>query len=443
MRNVPVLLSSKKKDYRNFTALLPRTIDAERLLNYHRGMHNILKSALMAVVFLVASPVWGSGDEPDRMSQRWASSFAGQEWQVSPKPAETSLYQASLTPTVNASPIAPASVRDLTLDTDRPGTQGILASTTWLKGAFSTETEFAANQGGTVDFRNGLPADAGDDPSILMMRLGVIGSTEFVRYGVTYRKAGQAFYQGSDQDLREAWGEWKNGAVAIRSAIGQQWNNVEDDPARARVEQGYNRVGFSWNKPAWPHFELTYAQNAVNSTLNPVGVSPQKANNHTVETAIGYTGEAWDARLASSYGLASDLRRQGAESHVQTQTLTASFRPANTLTIAPTLGYRAEQQEWSGARIDSPSASLAMNYKQSQLGISLMGNYSGMRSSDRLIDLDNVGGKGILTWGLEPVRDWKPLLSLEAGYNLQVNRLMPSVQTEDISGLLRLVLATL
>jgi hypothetical protein len=102
-----------------------------------------------------------------------------------------------------------------------------------------------------------------------------------------------------------------------------------------------------------------------------------------------------------------------------------------------------EQQEWSGARIDSPSASLAMNYKQSQLGISLMGNYSGMRSSDRLIDLDNVGGKGILTWGLEPVRDWKPLLSLEGGYNLQVNRLMPSAQTADISGLLRLVLATL
>lgn len=77
-----------------------------------------------------------------------------------------------------------------------------------------------------------------------------------------------------------------------------------------------------------------------------------------------------------------------------------------------------------------------------RLGISVMGNYSGMRSSDRLIDLDTVDGKGILTWGLEPVRDWTPLLSLEAGYNLQVNRLMPS-QTEDISGILRLVLATL
>jgi len=407
------------------------------------GMHHILKSAVMAVVLLVASPGWGGEDERDRMSQRWASSFAGQEWQIDPKPPETSLYQASLTPTLYESPMAPASVRDLTLDADRPRTQGILGSTTWLKGAFSTETEFAANQGGTVGFPNDLPADAGDDPSTRMMRLSVTGSTEFVRYGMTYRKAGQAFYQESDQDLREAWGEWRNGAIAVRSAVGQQWNNVEADPARARVEQSYNRVGLSWNKPGWPHFALTYVENAVNSTLNPVGVSPQKADNHTVEAALGYTGAAWDARLASSYGLATDLLSHGVESHVQAQTLTASFRPANTLTIAPTLGYRAEQQEWSGARIDSPSASLAMNYKQSQLGISVMGNYSGMRSSDRLIDLDNVGGKGILTWGLEPVSDWKPLLSLEAGYNLQVNRLMPSAQMEDISGLLRLVLATL
>jgi hypothetical protein len=398
------------------------------------GMHNILKSALMAVVFLVASPVWGSGDEPDRISQRWASSFAGQEWQVKPKPAETSVYQASLTPTGDASPIAPANVPDLKLDTDRPRTQGVLASTTWLKGAFSTETEVAANQGGSTE----------DDPSTRMMRLGVTGSTEFVRYGLTYRKAGQAFYQESDQDLREAWGEWRNGAIAIRSTVGQLGNNVEDDPARARVERRYNRLGLTWNKPGWPHFVLTYAENAVNSALNHVGVAPQNANSHTVEAAFGYGGAAWDARLASSYGLETDLLRREAESHVQTQTVTASFRPVNALTIAPAFGYRAEQQEWSGARIDSPSASLAMNYQQSpRLRISAMGNYSGMRSSDRLIDLDTIGGKGILTWELEPVRDWTPLLSLEGGYNLQVNRLIPSAQTEDLSGLLRLVLATL
>lgn len=124
--------------------------------------------------------------------------------------------------------------------------------------------------------------------------------------------------------------------------------------------------------------------------------------------------------------------------------MTASFRPLDNLSITPTLGYRAEEQEWSGARMNSPSASLTMKYQQSQrLTLTAMGNYFGTRSSDKLVDLDMIGGKGVLTWELEPVRDWKPQLSLEGGYNLQVNRLMPSAQTENLSGLLRLVLATM
>jgi hypothetical protein len=109
-----------------------------------------------------------------------------------------------------------------------------------------------------------------------------------------------------------------------------------------------------------------------------------------------------------------------------------------------TLRYRVERQDWSGVRTDQPSASLALNYRQSRwLLISAMGNYSSMRSSDHLVDLENIGGKGMLAWELEPVRDWTPLLSLEAGYNLHVNRLLPSAQTEDLSGLLRLVPAKL
>jgi hypothetical protein len=85
-----------------------------------------------------------------------------------------------------------------------------------------------------------------------------------------------------------------------------------------------------------------------------------------------------------------------------------------------------------------------MLYKQSQrLSMTAMGNYFSMRSSDRLIDFDMIGGKGIVSWELEPVRDWKPQLSFEGGYNLQVNRLIPSTQTENFSGLLRLVLATM
>ena len=377
-------------------------------------MHDILKFTLLCMVLLGHDSTWAAGDE----------------WKTSPKPADTSWYQATLTPTVDGSPITP-SVRNVGSDTDRPRTQGILASTTWLKGLFTAETEMAANQA----------VSPGENPSARMMRFGLTGSKGVIRYGMTYRTADPAFYQAPGQEQREAWGEWKNGAMAIRSAVGQR-SQLDADATGNRVQQSYNRIDVSWGKPAWPNLALKYAQNAAGA-MDPLR-SPQRAEHHRVEAAIGYGGTLWDAKLASSYGLETDLMNHGVESQVKTQTITASLRPLETLTITPTLGYRAERPEWSSERIDSPSASLSMNYKQSpRMSVTAMGNYFGLRSTDNLIDRDNIGGKGVITWELEPVRDWKPQLSFEGGYNLQINRLMPSAQTENLSGLFRLVLATM
>lgn len=373
-------------------------------------MYPYVTIASVAVMILLTSPAWGGGDK----------------WQMSPKPADTSVFQANLLPTIDGSP---ANVRKLGPHADRPHTQGILATTTWLKGGFSTETEVNANQ----------RSPRGDGLSDRMMRLGIVGTTGLVRYGMTYRTADQTFYQKSAQEQKEAWGEWKNGSMAIRSTVGQQDNNAGD-----RVTQSYNRIDVSWKKAAWPNFAFRYAQNAAANTMAPLNLYPQRPSPHTVEAAIGYSSGIWDARLTSGYGTEADLLNHGAESQVQTETMTASFRPVTALTITPTLGYRAERPEWSSARIDSPSASLTMNYKKSQrFSITATGNYFALRSTDKFIDLDTIGGKGIVSWELEPLRDWKPQLSLEGGYNLQVNRLMPSAQTENFSGLLRFVLATM
>jgi hypothetical protein len=402
-------------------------------------MRTVLKCGIALVISLCAGPVWSIEEQLGQVPPRWSSWFSAQELQTSTQPAETPVYQATITPTFYTPPIAPANVRDLSLDTNRPRTQGVLASTTWLKGAFATETEVATNQGG-----NSIPGDTQDDPANRMIRLGFTASSGPTRYSMTYRTAGQAFYNGPDQALREVWGEWKNGLTTIHSAIGQQWNNVDGDSTRTRLEQHYGRVGLSLNKALWPNLAVTYSQNALNSTLDPTGIAPQKINNHTLEAALGYSGDAWNAGLTSSYTLGADLLRNGSDNRVKLQTVTASLRPLNTLTITPTLGYRTEQQDWSGVRIDSPSASLAMNYQQSQrLLIGAMGNYSTQRSSDRLIDLETLGGKGTLTLNLQQSRGWTTLMSLEGSYSVQTNRVMSSAETQDVSGLLRFVLAPL
>ena len=336
---------------------------------------------LVAMMLIVQSAVSGSEDV----------------WRASPQPADTSWYKATLTPTVNGTPMTPPSVRNLQPDGDQTRTQGLLASTTWLKGAFATEAETAANQ----------TSPRSEDPSARMMRLGVAGSTGLVRYGMTYRLADEAFFQAPGQEQKEAWGEWQSGGVSIRSTVGQRIR-LDADSAGNRLQQGYNRIDVSWNSPVWPHLGLSYIHNAASDTMDALSLFPQKSAYDRVEAVVGYGGHRWDAKLISGYGFET-----------------------------------VEQQPWSGVRI-SPSASISMNYKQSQrLSMTAMGNYFTVRSSDRLVDFDMIGGKGVVSWELEPVRDWKPQLSLEGGYNLQVNRLMPSPQTENLSGLLRLVLATM
>ena len=124
--------------------------------------------------------------------------------------------------------------------------------------------------------------------------------------------------------------------------------------------------------------------------------------------------------------------------------LTAAFRPSTTLTISPTLAYREESQNWSGIRIHSLSASVALQYRQSpEILISAMGNYAGTRSTDGLIDTVHMGGKGRLAWDIQRSQGWTTLISLEAGYNRLTNRATSAAGTEDLSGLLRVVLASL
>ena len=90
------------------------------------------------------------------------------------------------------------------------------------------------------------------------------------------------------------------------------------------------------------------------------------------------------------------------------------------------------------------SASVALQYRHSQqVLISALGNYAGTRSSDGLIDTTHVGGKGRLAWDLQQSQTWTTLISFEAGYNRMTHHVTSSAETEDISGLIRLVLAAL
>ncbi|HWF62109.1 MAG TPA: hypothetical protein VN666_17625 [Nitrospira sp.] len=330
-------------------------------------------------------------------------------------------------------------LRDLTPETTRPRIEQLMATSTWFSGKLGTEAEVAYSPTGVSRPMPSIMGNTQTDASARMFRIGLTGSEGRLRYGVTFRHAGQGFLLSPDRASREIWSEWKTGWMMFRNAVGQAWNNVEGEATRSRLQQTYGQVGLFLSKPLWPELSVSYSRNSLNSVFEPIGMAPQRSSNHTIEGAVTLQRPGWDIRFASSYILASDLLRSDTDSNIRAQTLSAILRPINTLTITPVFAYRQEFQSWSGIRIDNPTASLALSYQQSpQLLFSTAGNYSSSRSSDGLIHNENLKWRGALDWSLYSSPEWVTKIGFEAGYSRVTNRVARSIDTEDISGLVRL-----
>jgi hypothetical protein len=339
-------------------------------------------------------------------------------------------------------PATSSRLKDLVPDSDLPQTKGIVAASTWLKGQFTAEGEVSNNA--TNDAGMSSRIDQRDDGSKRMVRMALGGTNGQFRYGLNYRSAGKAFFNSPDQTVREMWGEWGLGIAKLRSSAGQIWNNVDLDPSRARIQQSFNRIGVAMVKPAWPEISLTYSRSTMASTFDPTGSVPQRSQSNSMEAALAYSGLTWNARLSSSYILTNDEIRRGAETTAFAQTFTAVYRPFNTLTLTPTLSYRTENQSWSGAKVQSPMASLSLLYKQSQrLLVSAMGGYTSTTSSDRLTAMESIVGKGMFAFHLAPIYGHPTTISLEAAYINQTNRAVFGLDSEDLSGLVRILVAAL
>ena len=333
-------------------------------------------------------------------------------------------------------------LKDLVPDSERPQTKGIGANSTWMKGHLTAEGEVANNATNEAGMSSRI--DRRDDGATRMVRMALTGNNGPMRYGITYRSAGKAFFNSPDQTVREMWAEWGLGIAKLRSSSGQSWNNVDLDPSRPRIEQNVNRIGIALVKPAWPELSLTYARSAMASSFTPAGIEQQRSRSNSMEAALAYTGLTWNARLSSSYILTSDDMRGGAGSTTFAQTLVATYRPINTLTLAPTLSYRMGTQSWSGAKIQTPTASVSLLYKQSQrLLVSAAGGYTSTKSTDGLIETESIVGRGMCAFSLNPIYGHPTTLSLEASYSNTTNRTVVGVDTEDLSGLVRILVAAL
>lgn len=395
---------------------------------------------LIIFVLLIIQPWGGKAAAQSPEAQSWTTGLPlGQQlfWATRPH-ASAEVLHVTFASNVIVPSLPTSRLRDLAPESGRPRIEQLLATTTLFNGKLATEAEVAHSQTGATWMTPSMLGNARTDTSARMFRIGLTGSEGSLRYGFTFRHAGQGFLLIPDRASREVWGEWKTGWVTFRKAVGQTWNNVEGESTQSRLEQTYGRVGLLLNMPSWPELSVTYARSSLNSMLDPIGVAPQRSSNHTIEGAVFIHRPNWDLRLASSYILASDLLRSDADTNVRAQTLSAILRPINTLVITSAFTYRQEFRSWSGGRIENPVASLAVSYEQTpRLLFSTVGNYGSSRSSDGFIHNETFRWRGIMDWAMYTSSEWVTKIALEAGYNRSSTRASGSNDLEDISGLVR------
>ncbi|MGC3976172.1 MAG: hypothetical protein QM771_17555 [Nitrospira sp.] len=400
---------------------------------------------VLCLLLLLPSSVWADDQQQSELLlQRIQFSDTVRESGTSAIPFSIAspVLHTSFQATSFAPPTTSTRLKDLVPDSERPQTKGLGANSTWFKGQLTAEGEVANNATNDAGLTSRI--DQRDDGAKRMVRMALTGTNGPVRYGINYRSAGKAFFNSPDQTVREMWAEWGLGIAKLRSSSGQSWNNVDLEPSRPRIQQDVSRIGIALVKPAWPELSLTYARSALASSYIPAGMTAERSQSNSMEAALAYTGLTWNAKLSSSYIMTNDEMRGGASSTTFAQTLVAAYRPLNTLTLAPTFSYRTETQSWSGAKIQTPMASVSLLYKQSRrLLVSAMGGYTSTKSSDGLIETESIVGRGMFAFHLNPIYGHPTTLSLEASYTNTTNRTVAGVDSEDLSGLVRILVAAL
>ncbi|HJU05633.1 MAG TPA: hypothetical protein VJ692_10825 [Nitrospiraceae bacterium] len=313
-------------------------------------------------------------------------------------------------------------------------------NTSWLSGRVQGEGEVTDSRPSTQG-----ASDNGNMLQYRLIRFGLTGMQHGLKYGVSYRVAGEGFSTTiQDQGTREVWGEWNSGIVRLRTAVTERWNNLDRDPRRPRVSGTQNKTTLAIAFPAWPELSVSYARDSLWSSLEPIGVAAQRNLMNSVEAAVSFVKMKWTARLLSTYSVNIDQLREDGETVGLMHALSGSYRPTERITIAPSVSLRADQQRWTGVRLDTPSASVLLSYApNSVFKMTAFGLYSKTRSTDGLMDSSTSKMSSVFTWICRDTPKLHTTVSFDASYSSMLDAIQPAHPIEDLSGLLRLQVAGL
>jgi hypothetical protein len=326
-------------------------------------------------------------------------------------------------------------LKDLPAELDPDHSLTIAAKSSFFEGRLMTEGEVSYLTQGSALQANGASRQR-------QGRLSLIGTEGRLRYGLNYRVAGKAALGLQDVEMREVWAEWRHNIMHLTTSLQQNWNNVDLDPAQARITRFQMRTSAGIAPPGWPALTVSYAHVTLASAYEPQGVGLQRAAADSTDALLTYTHSRFQFTAASSYLKMTDKLQSGFDTVSMSHVVGGIYHPIERVSLTPTLTWRTEEQRWSGNWIESPSLALSFSYESllKSFGFSLHGVYGTARSSDRLVDSRATSAKGIFTWTLQGSRLVKPNITVEARYGMAADHVYADRSTEDSCILVRLKL---
>lgn len=330
-----------------------------------------------------------------------------------------------------AQPNSSARLRELFGKADDEKSLDFLARSSLFQGALVGEGEFAhaPSASRSVEGRG--------DPNNRLFRISLTGVQGTFRYGFNNRTAGKAFLNTPDQDMKEVWGEWSHGIVRLRNSLAKSYNNVDEDPRQLRLTQLLSKTSVTFAPPSWPEIGLSYSRGSSFSSLEPIGVMPQRSISDSVDASLSYRRPTWNTRISSAFYSSIDLLRPSGETIGVAHTVSGSYRLTNSLTLNPTVSLRRDRQQWSGVRIETPSTSLAVTYRADEsFNFMATGTYTQSQSSDGLVNTSTISATSVVSWIPGGSVQKGPSFSLATNYTTIRQGTNHALDTEDLTALL-------
>jgi hypothetical protein len=272
----------------------------------------------------------------------------------------------------------------------------LLATSSFAGSGFTGEGELSYSP------LNSLPGQCTCKDWPRMVRFGLKSHWEGLRYGSDYKSTDRGFVSSTgtttDQTRDEAqlWGEHSLGPFNIHGSIGESWEKLLDTNG-FRVARGAT-AAFSFNRLQW------------------------------------------GAMLASTYEWVEQRAVLNQETTVFTNTLTASYRPFDFLSVNPNFSIKEERNPYTSIRTETPRTELFFAYVPFRDAFKLTGATSFARSfgGDGLNNVRTFATTTALDWKLGNFLGKDDTLSFNFNYNQQQDFMSSGNSHNDLSGMLQL-----